>query len=654
MAAEEAAASAATLRDPRLDYLGGLVQIVLRCSEEKWLKLLQVEENRIQLTTHFLDDANSECIFVAEVSGGTLALYTSSADLPFAAGKQQKAVFFLKVPGLVATAENVRQIITCGDLFSSTVEQLQAFLDYAVIPTLCNPACHEGWAKEQASDLLNSVRALRSIVARGVAQSKNHVIISVPPIQPFDASTFTRSSSQSVEEAKEAWMQETLSILESSVRHWSEQIQEVLDKELHSGKLYPQPSDYYKFFCLRGKSLRYIRQQLRSESLEIVAEILQSRNSPRDAELKDLIKKVEDGVTEAEDIQKHLFPLHRRCKDLEAKDLPRLRRHLVDGLLRMVREAVEHCHSLQLPHNAVLVSKLYSSASHILVRLSQQFLDGATMFRGELDDSEQRLDLVLGVMDYMRSSRTTGTFLERHDRLEMFVQRLRTIKVIFETSSAFLRLAKTEVGGIHGHATAFQIKQIYDEFQEQLVTFDKCPYDVLEPDAQEFEKDIEQFRRKVKELDGRLGSVIKGCILNCSSLEGMTKVLQVYEFLMKRPAIRDVALPLCERHVREAVRREMDVLLRKFLDDATRDSAAHLPVYKNIPPTSRVIQWVYDIQGQLDAILRSVKNVSHMFISKKSVEAMEAKHEKLSTKFQNFADEIFQNWSNRFSPVVKR
>lgn len=57
-------------------------------------------------------------------------------------------------------------------------------------------------------------------------------------------------------------------------------------------------------------------------------------------------------------------------------------------------------------------------------------------------------------------------------------------QVVFETSSAFLRLAKTEVGGIHGQETARQVRQIYDEFQEQLVTFDKCPYDVLEPDAQ--------------------------------------------------------------------------------------------------------------------------------------------------------------------------
>ncbi|GFU37059.1 dynein beta chain, ciliary [Nephila pilipes] len=402
-----------------------------------------------------------------------------------------------------------------------------------------------------------------------------------------------------------------------------------------------------------NEKLSTFKIKLRSESLELISEILQSKNNPRDAELKDLIKKVEDGVTEADKIRRHLFPLHRRCKDLEAKDLPRLRKHLVDGLLRMVREAVEHCDVLQLPHNAGVVSKLYASVSHILVRLSQQFLDGATMFRGELDDSEQRLDLVLNVMDYMRNSRTSNTLLERRDRLELFVQRLRAIKVVFETSSAFLRLAKTEVGGIHGHVTAIQIKQIYDEFQEQLVTFDKCPYDVLEPDAQEFDTDMEKFRKKIGELDGRLGSVIKGCILDCSSVEAMTKVLQVCEFLMRRPAIEEVALSLCEKSILDCARQEMDSLLQKFLEDATRDSASHLPIYPTIPPTSRVIQWVRDIREQLDGILKAVQNVSHLFISKKAVETMEYKHGKLSAKFTELADDVFHRWSDGIPDLLK-
>ncbi|GFU22093.1 hypothetical protein TNCV_4300741 [Trichonephila clavipes] len=39
----------------------------------------------------------------------------------------------------------------------------------------------------------------------------------------------------------------------------------------------------------------------------------------------------------------------------------------------------------------------------------------------------------------------------------------------------------------------------------------------------EFDTDMEKFRKKIGELDGRLGSVIKGCILDCSNVESMTK-----------------------------------------------------------------------------------------------------------------------------------
>lgn len=65
----------------------------------------------------------------------------------------------------------------------------------------------------------------------------------------------------------------------------------------------------------------------------------------------------------------HLISLYLRCKDLEAKDLPRLRHNLVDGLLRMVKEAVEHCVSLQQPHNATIVTQIYASIANILVHL---------------------------------------------------------------------------------------------------------------------------------------------------------------------------------------------------------------------------------------------------------------------------------------------
>lgn len=129
----EEVSSTTVVRDVRLDYLGGLVQNLLRVSEEKWIKLVQSEEGRAQITTKFLDDPESEVALIGECgSGGALIICHAAANLP-SSRQQQKIAYFLKGFGTVVTTENVKEVITCGDLTSVTVEHLQAFLDYVSI-----------------------------------------------------------------------------------------------------------------------------------------------------------------------------------------------------------------------------------------------------------------------------------------------------------------------------------------------------------------------------------------------------------------------------------------------------------------------------------------------------------------------------------------
>ena len=136
MAAEEVPST--VVRDDRLEYLGGLVQNLLRVSEEKWSKLVQAEEARTQITTKFLDDPESEVALVSECgSGGALVICLTAGNLP-SSRQQQKVAYFLKGKGAVVTSENVKEVITCGDLTSVTVEHLQAFLDYVSIINIGN------------------------------------------------------------------------------------------------------------------------------------------------------------------------------------------------------------------------------------------------------------------------------------------------------------------------------------------------------------------------------------------------------------------------------------------------------------------------------------------------------------------------------------
>lgn len=64
-------------------------------------------------------------------------------------------------------------------------------------------------------------------------------------------------------DAKSSWIRESVSVLESSVHQWAEQIQEVLEQKLEgSSQQHPEPAHHYKFWCRRGKSLRFIRDQV--------------------------------------------------------------------------------------------------------------------------------------------------------------------------------------------------------------------------------------------------------------------------------------------------------------------------------------------------------------------------------------------------------
>lgn len=64
-------------------------------------------------------------------------------------------------------------------------------------------------------------------------------------------------------DAKSSWIRESVSVLECSVLQWTEQVREVLNRKLEgSSHQHPEPAHHYKFWRRRGKSLRFIRDQV--------------------------------------------------------------------------------------------------------------------------------------------------------------------------------------------------------------------------------------------------------------------------------------------------------------------------------------------------------------------------------------------------------
>lgn len=52
---------------------------------------------------------------------------------------------------------------------------------------------------------------------------------------------------------------------------------------------------------------------------------------------------------------------------------------------------------------------------------------------------------------------------------------------LYETAIEFLKLEKTEMGGVRGNILGSQVFQIYEEVSELIKTFSECSYDPLDP-----------------------------------------------------------------------------------------------------------------------------------------------------------------------------
>lgn len=111
-----------------------------------------------------------------------------------------------------------------------------------------------------------------------------------------------------------------------------------------------------------------------------------------------------------------------------------------------------------------------------------------------------------------------------------FLERLNTIQWFFKTVLEFQKLEKIEIGGMKGRVLGGQIRDISAEFDAYFHSFASKSYDVLDPDDETFNDDFKAFQENIIDLDLKLSTVLVESFDNCSTLEGIFKVISFYCF----------------------------------------------------------------------------------------------------------------------------
>ncbi|ERL93730.1 hypothetical protein D910_11016 [Dendroctonus ponderosae] len=144
--------------DERLEFLLNYLTKSYKLKQEKWNKMIGVDENR-KMILKFLDDPNQKMLLITIPSTGLLTPFTS-----FNAQIKQKFTYFIRKKPDAVTMENFRSVLTFGDMSGKPIEDLSVLVEGVFVPLMSNPANQVGWPKVVAQDVVSHVRTFKNTV----------------------------------------------------------------------------------------------------------------------------------------------------------------------------------------------------------------------------------------------------------------------------------------------------------------------------------------------------------------------------------------------------------------------------------------------------------------------------------------------------------
>jgi dynein heavy chain len=183
------------------------------------------------------------------------------------------------------------------------------------------------------------------------------------------------------------------------------------------------------------------------------------------------------------------------------------------------------------------------------------------------------------------------SFLERcHDILELTNTVLQFSKL--ETMSGGVK-EPLSVGGTKGKVLTTSVAQIFADFTRTVSRFHHIEYNLLDVDAEQFDDDFYLFRRDIKELERRLGSVVTQGIDDCSTVYGKFKLLDSFDAMLQREVI-----------IQDLEKKHVDLVndfgedLRTVLQIFT-DLKEHPIIGRNMPPVAGAVLWIRGLKERI-------------------------------------------------------
>lgn len=560
--------------------------------EAKFSKSWLASEEQQEMMEDFLNE-DDEGHRTLMVSGDSL---TMTLDVKKLLGKG-KSLVFVKKACMKLKIETIAAQVTVKEVVPDVVPMISSLLNQVYKPLLSNPYVQDGWGDVVSKEVGERLHNFIANVDIAVGQTQGQTKLPLPSDEVLQGTAEKKN---------------IISLLESAIITWTKQIKNVLkldpEAPLRRG-LNPTPEVEIEFWKSKAAHLNSIWVQLKGKAVIKTIRILETNKSTYVPTFASLCESVFEARLEANDNTKYLRTLEDWFSQLSAQDdfpsLSGIFKPMMHIILLIWKNSKHYNSSSRL---VVLVREI----CNVLINQSCNYISGKVI--ADLVDQEETQSAVDQIKtcltvchafrriynDYKATAnaecpanpwriQNNALFM----RLDSFVERCSDILDLTETIVQFSLLAKVEVGGTKGKTLTDTVQVIYSDFQAAVQGILYVDYDIMDVGAKKFDDDFFFFRKRIKELERQLGSVLTQAFDDCNTIISKFKLFDSFEPLLERPIIHD-ALEKKYIHVVKVFGKDLQVVQQLFVEN--RDAP---PVMWNLPEVVGAVFWCRSLYDRI-------------------------------------------------------
>uniref|UniRef100_A0A8C5IYP6 Dynein axonemal heavy chain 17 n=1 Tax=Junco hyemalis TaxID=40217 RepID=A0A8C5IYP6_JUNHY len=624
-------------QDERLILLENLATALLRVRADKWAKFAASEETSVMLDKFFKQPELLELV-LALTPAGQLQPTTS-----FPPALKGKAFYCVKKKEENITGENCRSALLVGDVGASPVEQLITVLLEVVTPLLLSQDEGLNWPRIVAEDIVRHTQQLQNKMFMMTGKIQGKPLLPLPEGITHLPSSLVGPIDGTV-----------LHSIETVVIEWFQLVEEIFSRDpaqqLQEG-LHPLPKVEFDFWQTRVTSLQCISEQVLSHPpVTGLAKALEKADSCYWPSLQNMIRAVNGGLEEANDVNLHLQPLQGLLEDMEQMEYPEVTDvWLNNQVLCTICLLRAHCVHY---HSPAHIARILQETCNFFISLWNLTGSQCHHCQGRFpkpprqDGHSLAMPPQWGCSSVLLGCAGAAAPAPAGWHRGASYTGLCACQELFQAAIEFQRLEKTVLGGVRGNFLGTWVLRISEEICEATKAFADCKYDPLDPD-EEWNTDFAEFQKKVEDANKQLAAIFCQGFDDCNRLTAAVKLVHMFATVLERPLIKAEASP-CYLALLGMFEAELESV--KMLYD-TRFLTPPPPgggpaIHKNMPPVAGKLKWALELQQRLEGPRQDLLAMRHPAMVGAEAELVSGKYEEMMGLLQSYSRRIYEEWAS--------